>query len=346
MAAFPSLNLILSLLPLVAAVKNCHPGCHCVVESYGLFSSFSLTKVDCSGVKLGTGPLPIPLDTAYLDLSSGSLRTVHGSMLRGPGYTTLVGLDLSHNRISEVDYGAFAQLRYLESLDLSHNGLEELEEGWLTRLPLADVDLSHNRLRKLQLGALATGAHGRPVNVDISDNLLTTVTRDPRAAPPNLQTLSLARNHLTSVPSLHGVPLRYLNLDGNPISAISRGSFSGLTDLVHLSLAGLPALFVLHPHSFEDLRSLQVLDLSNNTRLGSLDPEVLVDLVSLQELNLSNSGVTTLPEDILKHLPSLRSLMLSGIRCQRTHRLGSFHQHIGTMSGGEMLTCDNMGVVL
>ncbi|XP_048853713.1 tsukushi-like [Brienomyrus brachyistius] len=343
MAAFPSLNLILSLLPLVAAVKNCYPGCHCVVESYGLFSSFSLTKVDCSGVKLGTGPLPIPLDTAYLDLSSGSLHAVQGSMLRGPGYTTLVGLDLSHNGISEVEHGAFAQLRYLESLDLSHNGLGELEEGWLTRLPLADVDLSHNRLRELHLGALATGAHGRPVNVDISDNLLTTVTRDLRAAPPNLQTLSLARNRLTSVPSLHGVPLRYLNLDGNPISAISRGSFSGLTDLVHLSLAGLSALSVLHPRSFEDLRSLQVLDLSNNTRLGSLDPEVLVDLVSLQELNLSNSGVTTSPEEILKHLPSLRTLILSGVRCHRTQRLGSFHQHMGR---GEMLTCDSMGVVL
>lgn len=95
----------ISLLALVqsTAVKNCHPGCRCEVESFGLFDSFSLTRVDCR--RLGPGatmPIPIPLDTAHLDLSSITSGPLSDTMLSGPGYTTLVSLDLSCNHITAV----------------------------------------------------------------------------------------------------------------------------------------------------------------------------------------------------------------------------------------------------
>lgn len=95
----------LSLLAAVqsGAVKNCHPGCRCEVESFGLFDSFSLTRVDCHGLGPTTNmPIPIPLDTAHLDLSSNSMGPLSDTMLAGPGYTTLVSLDLSSNLITKV----------------------------------------------------------------------------------------------------------------------------------------------------------------------------------------------------------------------------------------------------
>lgn len=86
-----------------SSVKNCHPGCHCEVESFGLFDSFSLTRVDCRRMGPSTTmPIPIPLDTAYLDLSSNSIGPLSDTMLAGPGYTTLVSLDLSSNHITKV----------------------------------------------------------------------------------------------------------------------------------------------------------------------------------------------------------------------------------------------------
>lgn len=101
--------LLLWLGPLLLAsaraggVQNCHPGCRCEVESFGLFDSFSLTRVDCRGLGAGTArPVPIPLDTAHLDLSSTSMGPLTDTMLAGPGYTTLVSLDLSYNLITEV----------------------------------------------------------------------------------------------------------------------------------------------------------------------------------------------------------------------------------------------------
>lgn len=86
-----------------SAVKNCHPGCRCEVESFGLFDSFSLTRVDCRGLGPDTiMPVLIPLDTAHLDLSSNAMGPLSDTMLAGPGYTTLVSLDLSSNHITKV----------------------------------------------------------------------------------------------------------------------------------------------------------------------------------------------------------------------------------------------------
>lgn len=97
--------LLLSLLAPApsGAVTNCHPGCHCEVESFGLFDSFSLTRVDCQGLGPGISmPVAIPLDTTHLDLSFNAMGPLTNAMLAGPGYTTLVSLDLSNNHITEV----------------------------------------------------------------------------------------------------------------------------------------------------------------------------------------------------------------------------------------------------
>lgn len=94
---------LLASVPCGGAVKNCYPGCHCEVETFGLFDSFSLTRVDCGGLGPGaTMPIPIPLDTTHLDLSSNAMGPLNDTMLAGPGYTTLVNLDLSSNHITEV----------------------------------------------------------------------------------------------------------------------------------------------------------------------------------------------------------------------------------------------------
>ncbi|KAJ8414643.1 hypothetical protein AAFF_G00038450 [Aldrovandia affinis] len=331
----------------VGAVTNCHPGCRCEVETFGLFDSFSLTRVDCSGVGPWSAPIPIPLDTSHLDLSSNAIRALSGAMLSGPGYTTLVSLDLSGNLIAGVTADAFSRLRYLESLDLSHNALEELTDGCFSGLPLSEVDLGGNRIGELRLSVFSARGQGRPLSVDASHNLLTAVTRGLPGNPPNIQSLTLAGNRLEAVPKLQGLGLRYLNLDANPIAAIGQEAFAGLTDLVHLSLSGLQELTTVQPGAFHDLQSLQVLDMSNNPRLTLLDPEVFRGLLSLQELNLSHSGMASLPDDILNHLPSLRSVSLGAdVHCWKAQKQGQFHRPLGQTKSDHVLTCEVTGVSL
>ncbi|KAL0973318.1 hypothetical protein UPYG_G00201880 [Umbra pygmaea] len=328
-------------------VKNCHPSCTCEVESFGLFDSFSLTRVECRGVDPGTSPVPIPLDTTHLDLSSNSLSMLTDVMLSGPGYTTLVSLDLSNNFISVVSPKALSRLRYLETLDLSHNSLEELAEGFFSGLPLAEVDLSHNRFHQFDLDVFITKGRAEPISVDLSHNQLTEISSSSRSSLLHVQSLTLAANQLRALPILTGISLRDLCLDGNVISHIDEGAFDDLKDLVHLSLSGLTELSDIQPNGFRGLQSLQVLDLSNNRKLQTLSPAVFSGLVSLQELNLSNSGVMSLPNNMLSFLPSIKSIILGQhIHCWRTQKQGQFHRQLGPGHVPEMvLTCDVDGIV-
>ncbi|TRY66152.1 hypothetical protein DNTS_010869 [Danionella cerebrum] len=343
------LCLFLSLLGLTVtgAVKNCHPQCRCEVESFGLFDSFSLTKVDCSGIGPGNTPFPIPLDTSHLDLSLNSITSISDSMLSGPGYTTLVSLDLSSNVIAHISPKAFSKLRYLEMLDLSNNALEDLGDGCFTGLPLAELDLSENRFQEFNLDLIMTRMQDMPIMLDLSQNLLTFVYRKTPGHPLFIKSLMLAGNLLKTVPKLSGIPLQYLNLDGNLISSIDTGAFESLTELVHLSLSGLSHLTLIQPGAFSSLKNLQVLDLSNNSQLKMLSSEVFSGLVSLQELNLSKTDVTPLSRSIFTQMPSIKSISLgANLHCWKTHKQGQFHRQIGQAKPNDVLTCDSAGMIL
>lgn len=192
-----------------------------------------------------------------------------------------------------------------------------------------------------------TKVNGEPVSVDLSHNKLVSVSTTLHGRVLHIQSLNLSSNRLLSVPTLAGLPLRYLNLDGNPITRIKEGAFSQLKDLVYLFISGLHELQEIEPHSFKGLQSLQVLDLSNNSKLKTLSPAVFIGLDSLQELNLSGSGVTSLPNNMLTHLPSIKSITLGGsIQCWRTQKQGQFHRQLGQVQHNEVLSCNVEGIVL
>ncbi|XP_029770427.1 tsukushin isoform X2 [Suricata suricatta] len=308
--------------------RPCFPGCQCEVETFGLFDSFSLTRVDCSSLGPHIVPVPIPLDTAHLDLSSNRLEAVNESVLAGPGYTTLAGLDLSHNLLTSISPTAFSRLRYLESLDISHNGLAALPAESFTSSPLSDVNLSHNQLREVSVSAFTSHGQGRALHVDLSHNLLHRLVPHPVGASlpaPAIQSLNLAWNRLRSVPDLRDLPLRYLSLDGNPLAIVGPGAFRGLEGLTHLSLGSLQGLPRLAPYGFRELQGLQVLDLSGNAKLKWAGPEVFSGLDSLQELDLSGTGLVPLPEMLLLRLPALQSISVGqGVQCRRLVREGSY----------------------
>lgn len=317
----------------VQSTRPCFPGCQCEVETFGLFDSFSLTRVDCSGLGPHIMPVPIPLDTAHLDLSSNRLETVNESVLAGPGYTTLAGLDLSRNLLTSISPTAFSRLRYLESLDLSHNGLAALPSESFANSPLSDVNLSHNRLREVSVSAFASRSQGRALHVDLSHNLLHRLLR-PRGAHlplPTIQSLNLAWNRLRTVPDLRDLPLRYLSLDGNPLTAVGPGAFLGLAGLTHLSLGSLQGHLQLAPHGFHGLPGLQVLDLSGNPQLQWAGADVFSGLYSLQELDLTGTGLVPLPETLLQHLPALQSVGVGqGVQCRRLVRGGTYPRQPGS----------------
>lgn len=240
-----------------------------------------------------------------------------------------------------------SKLRYLETLDLSHNNLGSLSPSCFSGLPLVEVDLSHNSFQEFDMDVFTTKVNGEPVIVDLSHNKLVSVSTTLHGRVLHIKSLNLSANRLSSVPRLAGLPLRYLNLDGNPITRIKEGAFAQLKDLVYLSISGLHELQEIEPYSFKGLQSLQVLDLSNNPKLKTLSPAVFSGLDSLQELNLSGSGVASLPNNMLTHLPSIKSITLGeNIHCWRTQKQGQFHRQLGQVHHNEVLNCNMEGIVL
>lgn len=197
------------------------------------------------------------------------------------------------------------------------------------------------------MDVFSTKVNGDPVSVDLSHNQLVSVSMVLHGGVLHIQSLNLSANRLLSVPKLAGLPLRYLNLDSNPITHIKEGAFTQMKDLVYLSISGLKELQEIEPNSFKGLQSLQVLDLSHNPKLKTLSPAVFSGLGSLLELNLSGSGVASLPSNMLTHLPSIKSITLGrNIQCWRTQKQGQFHRQLGQVQHNDVLNCNVEGVVL
>lgn len=190
-------------------------------------------------------------------------------------------------------------------------------------------------------------ANGEPVSIDLTHNKLVSVAATLHGRALQIQSLNLSANQLSSVPDLAGLSLRLLSLDGNPIARITQGSFAPLKDLIYLSISGLRDLREIEPRSFHGLQSLQVLDLINNPKLETLSPAIFSGLDSLEELNLSGSGVTSLPANMLSHLPSIKRISLGkGAQCWRSQKQAQFHRQLGRLQHDDVLSCNVEGVML
>jgi len=102
--------------------------------------------------------------------------------------------------------------------------------------------------------------------------------------------------------------LETLNLRVNSLRGLTRGVFTGLTDLRVLMLGG-NALDPLPADIFTDLSTLEYLELWGND-LNSLPSSIFNGLDSLRLLGLSKNSLTSLPGGVFDGLGSLQSLSL------------------------------------
>ncbi len=97
----------------------------------------------------------LPISLSYLDLSHNAVTGLEPGTT-WPSMNALLGLDLSHNGLSDeaLQHGSFANLLTLQRLDLSHNALTRppwQALGDLTSLQY--LHLQHNLLTELPRAA-------------------------------------------------------------------------------------------------------------------------------------------------------------------------------------------------
>lgn len=222
----------------------------------------------------------------FLDMSHNNLEAIPFGALRG--HPTLEYLHLDYNKIHLIDREAFMAMPALRELRLKNNSLSDmLQQGPLWNLPaLKGLDISGNYFRRMESDFLANLPALR--RIDLSSNELTYI--DPQ--------------FFTLTPELE-----HVNLSFNSLAALHPATFRHLLNLYELDVShnrllefvpGLP-------------RGIEYLHMSDNQITGlPLQPSPDLDLPSLRLLDLADNRIQRLPKGSLRTMPQLRRLYLSG----------------------------------
>ncbi|KAF2478007.1 PP2C-domain-containing protein [Lindgomyces ingoldianus] len=222
-----------------------------------------------------------------LDISNNRLQQLEHAELHK--LQSLQGLRLSNNRLTQLPV-YFGQYRALRSLNLSSNSLSEFPDFLCEVRTLVDLDISFNSISSLpKIGQLTC-----------LERLWATNNKLSGSFPPslsnlvNLREIDVRFNALDSMDVMSQLPrLEYLMIGHNSISAFE-GSF--------------PKIRVLH--------------MNHNpvTRFGMSAP-----VPSLSMLNLASAKLAQLPEDLFQKITGLTKLILD------KNHFTSISTHIGRL---------------
>ncbi|GJQ68116.1 hypothetical protein Trydic_g16795 [Trypoxylus dichotomus] len=198
------------------SVIRCICACMFLLDSYqtSIKPSHTGRELLQNGMKLTT--IPIGSSTVHvLNIAYNEIENITNYVFYESYYTSVRSIDVSQNRINNIEVFAFAGLKCVKSVDLSDNFIETIPR---------DVFKFNLRLHRLTL-------MNNFISFDKQRMFLTSNT---------IETLILSNNRIDEIydQTFAGLPkLRRLILSDNDLTSISRQSFRTLTRLSYLSLA-------------------------------------------------------------------------------------------------------------
>ncbi|XP_012329179.2 leucine-rich repeats and immunoglobulin-like domains protein 1 isoform X3 [Aotus nancymaae] len=258
-----------------------------------------------------------------LDCSGRGLAALPGDL---PSWTR--SLNLSSNKLSEIDPAGFEDLLNLQEVYLNNNELTAVPSLGAASSHVVSLFLQHNKIRIVEGSVLK--------------------------AYVSLEVLDLSSNNITEVRNTcfpHGPPIKELNLAGNRIGTLELGAFDGLSrSLLTLRLSKnritqlpvrafkLPRLTQLDLNrnrirlieglTFQGLNSLEVLKLQRNN-ISKLTDGAFWGLSKMHVLHLEYNSLVEVNSGSLYGLTALQQLHLSNNSIARIHRKGwSFCQKL------------------
>uniref|UniRef100_A0ABI7W672 Ig-like domain-containing protein n=1 Tax=Felis catus TaxID=9685 RepID=A0ABI7W672_FELCA len=293
------LLLLLRLGPATAAAgprPPCAAACTCAGDS-----------LDCGGRGLAALPPDLPAWTRSLNLSYNRLSEIDPA-----GFEDLPNLqEVQHNKIRSVEGSQLKAYLSLEVLDLSSNNITEIRSACFPQgLHIRELNLASNRIGSLESGAF-DGLSRSLVMLRLSKNRITQLPVKAFKLP-RLTQLDLNRNRIRLIEGLtfQGLEsLEVLKLQRNNISKLTDGAFWGLSRIHVLHLES-NSLVEVNSGSLYGLSALQQLHLSGNS-ITRINRDGWSFCQRLQELVLSFNNLTRLDEESLADLSSLSILRLS-----------------------------------
>lgn len=235
-----------------------------------------------------------------LKLSNNSLTSLPPSMSQ---LVSLEELDLSSNRLQDLEN--IQGLSKLTSLHAYWNGLITLPENFGDLVELRELYLTENAVKVLP-ESMSKMVNLRTFMAHYND--LTTLSNNIVSGWTSLNTLNLAENDISSVPS-----------DWSPLKSLTRLDMrANILATLPSTLSSLPMLaalemgdnnFLTIPPVVFEIVSLTTLSLFSNS-IFTVPPQIAA-LKSLTSLNLSYNQLTALPEEV-SSLSLLSHLRLEG----------------------------------
>ncbi|XP_072443760.1 leucine-rich repeat and immunoglobulin-like domain-containing nogo receptor-interacting protein 2 isoform X1 [Chiloscyllium punctatum] len=294
----PFLGLAL-IIVLTGSTMGCPARCECSAQN---------KSVTCHRKRLTVIPEGIPIETKILDLSKNKLKNINPDEFSS--YTLLEVIDLSENIITILEPGSFSNLFNLRSLRLRSNRLKLIPLGVFAGLSnLTMLDISENKIVIL-LDYTFQDLHNLK-SLEVGDNDLVYISHRAFSGLVALEQLTLEKCNLTAVPTealshLHNlIRLRLCHLH---INAIHAYSFKKLYRLRYLEIDHWPLLDVLPANSLHGL-NLTYLSITN-TNLSAIPYGAFKHLIYLAYLNLSYNPISIIESGMLQDLIRLQELHL------------------------------------
>ncbi|XP_071340766.1 toll-like receptor 13 isoform X2 [Trachinotus anak] len=289
----------------------------------------------CVQSKLRAVPQDIPSTVIGFDLSANKIPRVKISDFKN--LPLLTQLDLNRNFISHIDAGAFASLISLKKLNLNNNKLVELGEDLFNGLSnLTELRIIGNRIK-----AVAHSSFKSMISLkflDISHNKLRDITKVHSIIQhlPHLRELYIKNNGLTTFYSWEltnrSLELKSLDLSQNPI-AVFQITADVLPNLTWFNIGSSP------------VKQQMTWDVRNKTFFSQVST---IDMSGLQMalhdmktlLETVNSSLTTLRMNAIKH--NLAALINISCSIPTMSRLQLRHYKLSFVSSDLFKLCINV----
>ncbi|XP_039271283.2 uncharacterized protein LOC120345799 [Styela clava] len=244
----------------------------------------------------------------YVDLSGNSIRHISQEQLYGMKYVQ--HLNLSSNNILRIDSG-YTLLMGLKELDLSYNRITEVDVKFgASQLLLEELYLSHNYIRKIPTLEYFSCAHLE--RMDVSFNDLHEIMSVGISHCSNIKYLNLENNKISLIKDSDFqflTELEILNVARNQIKSIQNGSFDFNSKLQELYISD-NSITHIDDFTFFGLKSATIMDLSKN-RITFVAENTFNKNVWLCYLYLHGNKVHHIAPKTFKNLPLLRIVNLS-----------------------------------
>lgn len=264
--------------------------------------------VDCSNRGLSEVPAPLPTGATHLNLSHNKLKEIDPA-----AFVELLGLrevQLGYNELTSIpSLGSVAS--QIISLSLHHNKIRSIEATELIPYTaLETLDLSSNEITEIRRGSFPLQLRIKEINLG-SNKLSSLEAGSFDNLSRSLLTLRLSKNRISHLPvkAFKLYSLTQLELNRNRIRLIEGLTFQGLDNLEVLKLQR-NNISKLTDGAFWGLARMQVLHLEYNS-LTEVNSGSLYGLRSLQQLYLSNNSISKISSGGWSFCQKLQELVLS-----------------------------------